>query len=260
MMAAQKPNVAPPPLPSWIAPRPRPEGRSSPFAAKPRAPITPPPFGRDAGSARGEHREASRSGEMPAVAPPSLPASAIDAPPPSVRSMGAMDSKPRPSIHHRPNEPSAAELAMQAEIAGLQGALASAVAEAARARREVMRASAPELVRLAVTIAEQVIGQRLAADPGLVPRLAREGIDALLEHDDLVVAVGSDLAAKVPADVWAAALEGRATVMTDPSLDPMGCEVRGKTSRVAVDPWARLRAVSGALDGDRGSAPPEEVP
>ncbi len=152
-------------------------------------------------------------------------------------------------------EPTAVELSLQAEIAALQAALTAAVAETARVRREVLEASVPELVHLAGTIAEQVIGKRLERDPSILAALAREGIDALLEADELTVAVAPDLAERVPPEVWARALEGRATVVVDASMDATRCEVRGKSSRVAVDPRARLRVVLDALDDPALEAP-----
>ncbi len=270
-MTLFRPKSVPPPppssvrpLPSWIAPRPiRSDTRTTPFTRQGRRQTgsfnvadaaqgrrqTGSFGGADAGpvSARGP-----RSGFFPeASAVWGEARSRGDSLPPIARGPAASVLDVAEATSIAPPivpEPTAAELSLQAEIAALQAALTAAVAETARVRREVLEASAPELVRLAAAIAEQVIGRKVEQDPAILAALAREGIDALLEADELIVAVAPDLADRVPPEVWARALEGRATVVTDPALDAMRCEVRGKSSRVAVDPRARLRVVLDALD------------
>jgi hypothetical protein len=268
-MTMFRPKSAPPPaptsvrpLPSWIAPRPiRSDTRPTPFTRQGR---------RQTGSFAGVEPGRRQTGSWSSVEPG--PPSALgarssffpdlagargegrlrgDSLPPGSRGPGATVLEVAEATSIAPPialEPTAMELSLQAEIATLQAALTAAVAETARVRSEVLLASAPELVRLAAAIAEQVIGKRLESDPTILAALAREGLDALLEADELVVAVAPDLAERVPAEVWARALEGRATVVADPTLSAMRCEVRGKSSRVAVDPRARLRVVLDALD------------
>jgi hypothetical protein len=270
-MSLFRPKSVPPPppsstrpLPSWIAPRPiRSDTRPSPFTRQGR---------RQTGSfnaadvAQGRRQTGSfnsvepgpvsargaRSGFFPEgsgawgegrLRGDSLPPIARG-PAASVLEVAEATSLAPPIVP----EPTAVELSLQAEIAALQAALTAAVAETARVRREVLEASAPELVRLAAAIAEQVIGRKIEQDPAILAALAREGIDALLEADEIVVAVAPDLAERIPAEVWTRALEGRATVVVDLALDGMRCEVHGKSSRVAVDPQARLRVVLDALD------------
>lgn len=263
MILGNKAIVMTTPLPSWIAPRPRPEARTSPLAAVPRvaaaSPVSPASGGAspNARSLRPPSPDVAQLASEPANDPLS------EAPPPSVAGPveAALENALRgPRFVPGAVDSLARELGMQAEIAGLQSALAAAVAETARVRREVLEASLPSLVELAVAIAQQVIGQKVAEDPAIVARLAREGVDALLDQEDLVVAVSPDLAAKVPAEVWASALEGHASVVTDPSLEPMRCEVRGKKARVGVDPEARLRAVVLALDDDEVAPSSAQVP
>lgn len=253
-------SVPPPPssrpIPSWIAPRPaRSDIRPSPFlragrrrATNPWLHSEPPPSARVSRSMEPPpHAESPTFDSMPPSQRP---------PPPSMRV--PPKSIPAPRIA---NEPTAMELSLQAEIAGLKGALADAVAMAARARREVLVASVPEVVRLATAIAEQAIGDRLDREPAVVARLAREGIDALLATDEIVVAVAPDLAERMTPEVWLLSLEGRAQVVTDPALPPMRCEVRSKVARVAVDPGSRLRAILEAIDdvaSEGAEAPPSE--
>lgn len=243
------PAAAPPsrPLPSWAAPRPiRSDTRPTPFTRQGR---------RQTGSFNTvEPKDAAARARSSVVIsssdpPPRMDGQPLSRPPVSLGAASVMEVARATSIAPPlVPEPSANELSLQAEIVELQAALTAAVAETARVRREVMEASAPELVRLAAAIAEQVIGQRFERDPSILAALAREGIDALLESDELIVAVSPDLADRVPPEVWARALEGHATVVSDPGLDAMRCEVRGKSSRVAVDPRSRLRVVLDALD------------
>ncbi|MFO0592849.1 MAG: FliH/SctL family protein [Polyangiaceae bacterium] len=251
------PPAAPPsrPLPSWAAPRPiRSDARPTPFTRQGR---------RQTGSfttvePQSAAARAGRTVVFSSDPPPRMDAHAPTASmaPASIGAASVMEVARATSMAppFMP-EPTATELSLQAEIVELQAALTAAVAETARVRREVLQASAPELVRLAAAIAEQVIGQRMEKDPTLLAALAREGIDALLESDELTVAVAPDLADKVPPEAWARALEGRAAVVTDPTLDAMRCEVRGKSSRVFVDPRSRLRVVLDALDDAALEAP-----
>lgn len=248
MSDARAKSVPPPPVsrpvPSWIAPRPiRSELRPGPFVKASRRRTTNPWLHSDPGPLS---TRAPRSGisDLSALAGEGT---LYDSMPPGPRA-ASPSIAPKSLAPPRIAEPTAAELSLQAEIAGLKGALADALALAARARREVLVASVPEVVRLAQAIAETVIGDRIDRDPSVLSRLAREGIDALLAQDEIVVAVAPDLAERVTAEVWGLSLEGRATVVTDPSLPAMRCEVRTKVARVAVDPGSRLRAVLEALD------------
>lgn len=250
------PPAAPPsrPLPSWAAPRPiRSDARPTPFTRQGRRQTgsftTVDPQSVAARTGRTVVFSSDPPPRMDAPAPSSMPPVSMGAA--SVMEVARATSMAPPLM----GEPTATELSLQAEIVELQAALTAAVAETARVRREVLEASKSELVRLAAAIAEQVIGQRMERDPTLLAALAREGIDALLESDELTVAVAPDLADKVPPEAWARALEGRAAVVTDPTLDAMRCEVRGKSSRVSVDPRSRLRVVLDALDDAALEAP-----
>jgi flagellar biosynthesis/type III secretory pathway protein FliH len=127
------------------------------------------------------------------------------------------------------------------EIAHLRESLTHAIAEASRARREALAASERDLVELAIAIAEQIVGRELAIDPSLLARFAKEGLDALAEPDEAVIAISPDLAAVVPREAWVAAL-GKLPII-DESLPRLGCEVRAKHGRVSASVGARLTAV-----------------
>ena len=258
MSDARAKSIPPPtsrPMPSWIAPRPiRSELRPGPFVKGARRRTTNPWLHSDPAPASARQ---ARSG-LSDFSGLSGEGSVFEPRPPSQRPP-APSIAPRSITPPRIAEPTATELSLQAEIAGLKGALADAVAMVARARREVLVASVPEVVRLATAIAEQAIGDRLDRDPSVLARLAREGIDALLSQEELVVAVSPDLADKVTPEVWAMSLDGRAAVVTDPALPAMRCEVRTKVARVSVDPASRLRAILEAMD-DVTPEPPSEGP
>jgi flagellar assembly protein FliH len=82
----------------------------------------------------------------------------------------------------------------QAAMAGMIGTLGEIV-EAARAERHVLLASAePELVRLAVGIAERVLHQQIALDHGVVVEMARAAIARIVDRERITVRVN-------PADI-----------------------------------------------------------
>ena len=69
------------------------------------------------------------------------------------------------------------------------------IVEAARAERHALLASAePELVRLAVGIAERVLHQQIALDPGVVVEMARAAITRIVDRERITVRVN-------PADI-----------------------------------------------------------
>jgi flagellar biosynthesis/type III secretory pathway protein FliH len=134
-----------------------------------------------------------------------------------------------------------------AEIERLHAALIEAIAVGLRARREALAAAERDLVHLALAIAGKVVGREIAADPAVLAGWAREGIAALGEQDRLTVAISPDLAARLPPEAWAQALDGLAPVV-DRALPPGGCEVRGAYGRVDAGLGPRLASVAEALE------------
>jgi len=83
---------------------------------------------------------------------------------------------------------------VQASMAAMIATLGEIV-EAARAERHVLLASAePELVRLAVGIAERVLHQQIALDNGVVVEMARAAITRIVDRERITVRVN-------PADI-----------------------------------------------------------
>jgi flagellar assembly protein FliH len=116
----------------------------------------------------------------------------------------------------------------------------------ARLRRDVLDSSEAELVRLALAIAERIVGRELAVDPELVVAWAKESIQTLGAGDDVVIALAPDVAASLPEGAWAD-LDGTATVRTDSLLSEGSLEVRSPEGRVAAGAQARKDAVAEAL-------------
>jgi hypothetical protein len=187
-------------------------------------------------------KHASTRPPTPSVAPPpALPAAvepieeaapilSIAPPPPAVVSF----------------ETSAALAQLADENAALRGQIAEMAATMARLRRDVLAASEGELVELALSIAERVVGRELENDPVLVVAWAREAIDGLGAKDDVVISVARDVRDRVPADAWAA-LGVEHSIQTDAHLGPGMLEVRTPEGTVAAGAEARLASVAHAL-------------
>jgi hypothetical protein len=225
-------------MPSWLAPRRVPQA----FTAEDRALLglpgsssTPPsPVSRTSELVldRASERVSAETGIRAILSslPPAMP----------VRISTLPETAVEPHFEPHP-EPHAAILE------ALRGALTLAVADAARARRDALAASEADLVALAAAVAQQIVGREIRLDPGLIAAWAREGVAALGEQDEVVVAIAPDLAELVPAATWAAALPGSAAPVIDPSLPPSGCEIRGRYGRVDASVNARISAVLAAL-------------
>ena len=129
--------------------------------------------------------------------------------------------------------------ALRAQIAVMAGTMAGL-------RREVLASSEKDLVRLALTIAERVVGRELALDPDLVVAWAREAIERLGAKDHVVIAVAGDVRDAVADDSWGAqGIEHR--VHTDAQLASGIIEVRTPEGSVATGAEARLAAIAEVL-------------
>lgn len=209
-------STVPPPVPSWIVLDPPPSRDS--FTGLDDA---PPPA-----EARAEDEGAPEEDRV-ALTPPPAPAPAIAPPAP------ALDLAP--------------DLAREAEIAALRQALRETVASTARARQKALRAAEQELVRLAVQVAQKIVGREIETHPELIVAWAREGIAALSAPDEVVVALAPDLLDGVPIATWEGELAGVARVIVDAALPPGRCEVRAQNAHVDASLAARVSAVTDAL-------------
>ena len=115
-----------------------------------------------------------------------------------------------------------------------------------RLRREILEASEPELVKLALAIGERVVGRELATDPSLVVTWARDAVEALGAEGGVVIAVARDIARHVSAEAWGA-LDAPHREITDGQLPAGTLEVRGAEGIVTTGLSPRLAAVAQAL-------------
>jgi len=133
------------------------------------------------------------------------------------------------------------------ELASLRSAAAGLAATLATAQKRMREASEGELVKLALAIAERVVGSATAADPALIAGWARDAIAILPSREVMVVAISSDLAASVPESTWAIATEGMHRLEVDKTLPPATCEIRAGVASVEVSAAARMAAVGEAI-------------
>jgi flagellar biosynthesis/type III secretory pathway protein FliH len=174
-------------------------------------------------------------------------AASVDSPRQVPESEPVIVAPPEPPL------PTAVELGLVAEIvrlrdenAALTAQVAAAASRLARLRRDVLEASEPELVRLAVAVAERVVGRELSLDPTLIVAWARDAIQALASKDEVVIAIARDVNGQVPAEAWAY-VEVKHLVTTDPLLSPGSVEVRTSEGTIAAGGQARLDAVAQAI-------------
>jgi hypothetical protein len=235
----ERPASGPRVVPSWLAPR----RVAQAFTQEDRAllglptPQSTPPMATVRASERSPSSFARASDRASAEAGIRAILSSL---PPSPSSMPVRIST-LPEPHPEPHA---------AILEALRGALTLAIADAARARRDALAASEADLVALAAVVAQQIVGREIRLDPGLIAGWAREGLAALGEQDEVVVAIAPNLAELVPEATWAAALPGAAPPLVDPSLPPSGCEIRGRYGRVDAGVTARIAAVIAALEGE----------
>lgn len=139
----------------------------------------------------------------------------------------------------------------EAELAAARDELAiahAAVAEAqqarARAAEQTLEDAETELVKLALAIAERVVGRELATSPELIARWAREALAVSTFGEELVVAVSADVANAVEASHW----EDLAPMLTtDASLPLSTCELRDGKTTITVGSSDRLDLVAEQL-------------
>lgn len=224
--------------PSWMSPRAQretvPEGTW--LSKEPRPSQRPPRPGQS---------------QRPPRASPVVPEAraSVRPPAPSVRPAPPGDglvpaTMPEPVIHDGPlyEEQIAA---LQEELAHAQDALDAATAALALAREAVLRDAEGELVRLAVAIARRVVGEELRLRPEIYTQWAAAELAAASGTD--TVALGRDLAARIPEPAWDELRARGVQVVVDPALPPMACDVRGAVTRVDASAEGRLDSVAEAL-------------
>jgi flagellar assembly protein FliH len=185
---------------------------------------------------------------------PVVPEAAIEQPARRSRPPAAMTP-----LERRPSQlPSAhqsgqfAHLALDAQA---QSALNEAVEQLVSARGFVIDQSVRQLTELAIAIARRVIAHEISVDPGIVERMVYEGLDALGQHERVLIRLGSLFAEARPALEQRLALRGgRHEVVEDPSLGDYGCIVETEFGRVDESIEARLALLLQELSGTNDGA------
>jgi len=200
-------------IPSWIAPR---------EVASSSSPVS-----------EWDHSGSDQPSKVPSIGPSGHA---------SVLPTGEEPSAPAPEVLA-----SAAVAKYEAEITRLRNQLQANIEAVSRVRRKVVTDSERDLVRLAVVIAEKIVGRELRVDPDLIANWAREGLDHLVNEGQIEVAVAADIAEAVADSSWTDADGNVLTPVVDSNLPPGGCELRGEFSLVDASARARLDAVSEAI-------------
>lgn len=221
------------PMPSWMAPPAAPEASLTSWAA-------PAPNARLFASV------APRISLMPRSSyelddPDRVP------PPPSLPSMdGPTGSELESNL-----VPYEALAVLEERIDELSRGLEAARASVEAARTEALESSEREIVKLAMVIAERVVGRALLADPAIVSAWVREGIEALSEDDSVRCVVSPRVGEILHQSGGFEGLKSQPAIVVDPRMQGIECEIRGKYGRLDGSLKARLDAVSAALGIDR---------
>jgi flagellar assembly protein FliH len=222
---AMSPAEGPASLPSWLAPparAPQSTARHAPTSAP-----TPPSVARPESVAPlSEYTEPRRRGTRP--------------------SMEAVVEPIRVSEMPRRD--------YEAELDALRRQLESALLAMAQLRRQVLEESEGELVRLAVAVAEKVVGRELRSDKSLIADWARAAVARLGDEERVTIVVSPDVADVLSA-AWVEQVGVAIDIMVDDNLPPVSCEVRGAARRIDVRAASRLVALATAVGIDEGGEP-----
>ena len=137
-------------------------------------------------------------------------------------------------------------VAARAETEGLRAELTSARQATAELATRMRDDAETELVKLAMAVAERVVGRELSLAPELVVNWAREAVVGSELGGAFVVATSADLSAAVPDAAWG---ELEDALRMDPALPAGTCEVREGGRTVTVSAEERLDTVREELAG-----------
>jgi len=137
--------------------------------------------------------------------------------------------------------------AMRARIASLEESLRDRVADLAGVRERILADAAPEVARLAVAIAERVVGASAREHPEIVRSWIAEGLATLGAKGAVIVRVSPAIASMLPA-------ETAARVEVDAALRELDCVVESDVSRVEVGARTRVDAIAEHIGVDREGA------
>ena len=216
--------------------------------------VTPP--GRRCPSWVAKQRVSITESSVPV--PASLPQEFVQA---LHREIAAASERPPPEeLRHAPAvvEPTPSELVPPPRPSvdpRLTEAMVDAIEQLTTVRAELLAQTASQLAELAAIIAQRVIARELSIDPRIIHDLVSEGVEALGQHDRLLVRLGSgfvDLLDEVEERL--SSEPGAVDVRLDSSLSPYGCVVETELGRVDESVEERLATLLQALKPE--SSPP----
>ncbi|MBS2012293.1 MAG: hypothetical protein JST00_05375 [Deltaproteobacteria bacterium] len=134
-----------------------------------------------------------------------------------------------------------------------KAALAKIADETEARVRELVDCAEHQIVRLALAVAERVVGRELTVDPSLVVSWAREAIEGAELGEAVAIYVSTDIDASVAREAWGELAE---RVVVDPELPRATCELHDGARVVPCSEHSRLALVAASVsDGsDREAA------
>lgn len=124
--------------------------------------------------------------------------------------------------------------------------------ELVMARRKVMAAMEPEIVHLAVDIAEKIVGMELSVGREIITGIVRQGLATLKSRDEIVVRVNPDEVESIKAlqPEFEKMIDGlkRFEVLSDGAIEPGSCAIETNLGNVDARISTQLEAVRAGLD------------
>jgi flagellar assembly protein FliH len=124
--------------------------------------------------------------------------------------------------------------------------------ELVMARRKVLAAMEPEIVHLAVNIAEKIVGMELSAGREIITGIVRQALATLKERDEIVIRVNPSEVEAIQANQteYEAMIEGlkRFEVIPDGAIEAGSCSIETSLGNVDARINTQLEAVRAGLD------------
>ena len=124
--------------------------------------------------------------------------------------------------------------------------------ELVMARRKVLAALEPEIVHLAVDIAEKIVGMELATGREIITGIVRQALATLKERDEITIRVNPSEVDAIKANqpAYEAMIEGlkRFEVVADGAIEAGSCSIETSLGNVDARISTQLDAVRAGLD------------
>lgn len=120
------------------------------------------------------------------------------------------------------------------------------------ARRKVLAAMEPEIVHLAVEIAEKIVGMELSTGREIITGIVKQALATLKERDEVVIRVNPSEVDSIKANqaAYEAMIEGlkRFEVIPDGAIEAGSCSIETNLGNVDARIATQLEAVRNGLD------------